>query len=130
MKKTFDKLTAGDMVFKVYKNDIKYESQKITKVDTKHLYVQSVEIERYKETEKELLERRSYVYNDKPVIYFCNEVDAIRYCKAQSIKHLHRLIKGAKDAINEIKKFRENNYENLNINWTESELSKLERSFN
>lgn len=59
--------------------------------------------------------------------YFCNESDWQRYRKAQGIKHLQTLIAAAKKAVDSVKEFRVKNFADLNKNWLESEIIKLEK---
>lgn len=65
--------------------------------------------------------------NERTYLYFCNEVDWQRYRKAQGIKYLLGLIDTAKNAVNLVKRFRSENFADLNKNWLESEIIKLEK---
>ena len=75
--------------------------------------------------QKSIIKHKENNYSPQ-TLYFANESDAIRYCKAQMIKELHRLIDTANEAIKKVKNFRNRNYHLLNKNWTEMEILRLE----
>ena len=124
MEITFDKLTYWDSVYIIDNNGIGYKKElcgEIKKDTIKITY--EIDVKREKVTSTKV--NGSY---GKVFLIFCEESDAIRYCKSQSVKHINRLIESAKKAINEIRDFKEMNFENLNHKWTEGEISKLENS--
>ena len=60
-------------------------------------------------------------------LYFANEPDIIRYCKAQLIKELHNAIREAEMAINGVREFRIKHGDKLNLTWTDEAIRNLER---
>src|SRR6185369_16476600 len=71
--------------------------------------------------------RDKMIHRNSRNIFFANEVDAIRYCKAQMMKELFKRIEMAKKAIDNIKALRLENFQLLNHEWTDSEIIKLEK---
>ena len=60
-------------------------------------------------------------------VYFTSITDAERYRKRHGIRNLLNLIQGAKNAVEAVKAFRKENFDDLNKNWLENEINKLEK---
>jgi len=124
MKKTLKELTAGDTLYKCVINSCDY-----VKITVRGVYENELQ---YGHGYDEKIER-SKEYSKKvrdTFILFTNEVDAIRYSKAQMMKVLFEKIEEAKKAIKNIKDFRLKNFELLNHSWTDKQINLLERELN
>jgi len=127
MKKTFNQLTVGDFIYEVYMNDMSYKKMEINKVDSKLIYFDySKHIPRHVGETQEA----THSYKGSNYFYFTHEPDVIRFCKARMMKNLFSKIDSAKNAINHVIKFREENHELLNHDWTDNEINKLELLIN
>lgn len=125
MKKTFQDLTPSDRLFVANTNSDTYKSvgiSTITETEIKNGEGTDWTIPRQKVT---ALKKDGY-YNQSKV-FFANECDAIRYCKAQGIKTIRGLIKEAESAIIKVKQYREARYDDLNTNWLEANINRLEK---
>lgn len=125
--KTFNQLTAGDSIFKAYKETMKFDKIVIQQVTIDNIIADyGTKIPRHKESQAQTVEYSRYS-DDRRVIWFANETDAMRYCQAQMMKVLFSKIAGAKQAIKDIVDFRHENFQLLNHDWTDREINKLER---
>lgn len=118
MKKTFEQLTVGDKVYMAWIGGVVYDSCEVMKVEAGEIRFNHSTFKRFD----------SFGIKDSNRMYYTSESDIIRYCKGQSIKHINSLIDSAKKTIQAIKDFKESHYDSLNINWTESEINKLENA--
>lgn len=122
---TFDRLTVGDKIYVCHGGSTSYETKEVNYVETNQFkYGYSDACPRVKGESK--TELTGYYMPKQGLRIFCNEVDAMRYCKAQMMKELFSKIKYAKDAVKAIHDFRAKHFELLNHNWTELQLQKLE----
>lgn len=122
MKRTFDQLVPGDFVYRFYPGETNYSKEKVIEVTT-----EIVKYGRYDYLKRfPGLERTGQAVDN--VYWFSNEIDAIRFAKAQLFKELHFKIKTAKKSIQAVKDFRKDNYDKLNLDWTDREINKLERN--
>ena len=125
--KTFKDLKLGDRYYYCFPDSHTYKSEKVTSISTKELKHDSYyTINNMDVSIIKIHESSRYTTYPKTIIFFVNECDVIRYCKAQGIKHLRKLIMDAEDAINKVKEFRFKNFEDLNVNWLETKINKLE----
>ncbi len=123
--KTFAQLTAGDKIYECQVGSMEYSVKTIDKVDSTTIhfgYGSSLPRSQEKVSEK------GETYYNKATRYFTHESMAIRYCKAQMMKHLFSLIDGAKKSIKAVHDFRGKNIELLNHQWTEEQINILEKS--
>lgn len=128
--KNFSQLTVGDEIYRVRKEKMQVDCIKINKVDEKYIYFDyDKKIERFKTMCEFVNEYNRFSERDL-FYYFTIKTEAIRYAKTFLMKELFAKIKSAKDAINEIKEFRCNNYELLNHDWTEKQIRMLENQLN
>lgn len=128
MRKTFAQLVPDDKIYVAIKNAIKYSAENIREVHHNEIkYGYGMTVPRHKTDVADVVRQDRYSYSESHYRIFANEVDAIRYCKAQMMKHLFFLIKGAKNGIEAVKNFRQENYELLNHSWTEEQIQKMER---
>lgn len=68
-----------------------------------------------------LLEKTDMYYG------FANRVDAMKYAKTSALAHITALVGQIKAGIKKLKIYREEHYEDLNINLLDSEIGKLEK---
>jgi hypothetical protein len=130
--KAFKDLKIGDYLFYTTKGTIEYKS-KIPYTLSSNTINTSISDDRniieIKEIDfiKTRISVKSYYGNYPDILIFVNESEIIRYCKTQLLKHLRRKIELAKEAIEEVHKFRKNHYNELNKDWIESEIRLLEK---
>lgn len=119
MKKTFDQLVPGDEVYRVRSGDTGYIREIVDEVtkDRVSLGYYAGSLNRLNKTSQKIDHEA----------WFSNEIDAIRCAKAQLIKKLHSKINYAKKSIQEVKDFRKEHYDKLNLDWTDIEILKLEK---
>ena len=122
--KTFNDLLPGDSIYVCGVNQHEYSEKKVSKVYSDYVYYGTYSD---KVNRGDVSIRKEKNSHGSREIFFANEVQAMRYCKAQKVKLIRSLIKSAWDKVEQIKKFREDNYEQLNIDWVESNLIKLEK---
>lgn len=106
-----------------------FEEKTITKVESKSLFdgpYSYNEFPRFKEKDGNVQEHSRYS-NGQRKFYFTIKSDAMRFCKSHLMKNLFDRINAAKEAIEEVKKFRSENFELLTHEWTERNIVKLER---
>lgn len=100
MKKTFKELTVGDVFYRVYKDRTELMESTVEKVETNTLS--------YNYGDK--LDRLDYhSVKDKTHYYFTSKEDAVRYCKAQTVKELIGMIKTAKGYIERVRQYKLDN---------------------
>lgn len=126
--KTLNDISVGDIFYFCISGDTNIKEVVLTSSITKK---NKNLIEFYIDHEKlESDQNKTYLLLDKghrKYYYFVNKTDAIRYAKAQTIKELFRLIDDAKKAINRVKDFRLNHWEDLNEKYTERHIILLEK---
>lgn len=121
--KTFKQLTVGDAIFICDEGSMKYEKKEIYRVESKEVtFDYNDKVERL---EVKAVKWESY-YNKRRYL-FTMESDAIRYCRAQLFKVLQSRIKTVKNAMSEVYKLREENFDRLNHDWTDRQINILER---
>ena len=131
--KTFAQLTVGDTFYRVYHHQMKYEIKEVSAVSTIEItygYSSDDKIPRFNTAISDHAEWTRFASQKSLYRYFTSEYDAIRYCKAQMMKNLFNLIEDAKESIEKIKKFRSENYELLNHEWTDLKIRELEKALN
>lgn len=123
--KTFKELSIIDPIFIVYGLGDEYKSISITtiKPDSVRAYDYSIEGE---DLDKTRIEKRGSFYNNSVVHLFTYEPDAIRYCKANLLRSLREKISAARVAFNSVKEFRKKHYDQLNKDYLDIEINKLE----
>lgn len=141
-KKQFIDLRLGDKIW--YCSPDSYEEKPVLIVSAieatdSYLYIKFPQDEKnilFKDPKTRKMEEHSSIAKQKEKgrsypntwLYFCNESEYQRYRKAQGMKHLLGLIEAAKSAVNSVKKFRSENFADLNKNWLEEEIIKLEKA--
>lgn len=125
MKKRIDQLTFGDTVYCAYENSTNYHTQIINKVDNDVLRYGTTNIYRKDNDLTKMVVKWAGDYNFR-ILVFSNESDCKRYCKAQLMKELFSKIKEATEKVNEVKKFRFDNYQLLNHDYTDRVINQLE----
>ena len=123
MKKTFKELTVGDVFYRVrrYKNE--FSELSIIRVDMGELNFGFGSADRIGRCDQYYLKTDNYYY-------FTSKEDVINYCKRQSVKILIDMIRKAKESIKEIRDFKLENYDILNKDWMEYEITLLEKQIN
>lgn len=125
MKKTFDDVTIKDKLYIVDENHWEYRELKIKSIDQKMIYCYNSYIVERSIVLTRKRENHSTQYRTAEII-FSTEVEAIRYCKSFLMSNLQRLIEKAKEAIQNVKKLRADNYEKLNKEWLETTIQEME----
>lgn len=129
--KTFAQLTVGDKFYRASSGYMKYDVITVEKVDgTEISFNCGTKIPRWKSLKEDNIEYSRYSSSSSTIKYFIKETDAIRYCKSQLMKSLFEKIRVAQTYIDEVKKFRFENYELLNHKWTEETIIEMERLLN
>lgn len=124
--KKFKDFKIGDNIYFAKVGSIEYSSESIDNIQRGYFLFEYGRLAvPDKLRSKRIIKHKENNYSP-PALYFANESDAIRYCKAQMIKELHRLIDTANEAIQKVKNFRKRNYHLLNKDWTEREILRLE----
>lgn len=121
MRKTFAQLTYGDPIYIAERNSSVYRTGCAGEVTRDYVRVNNSFI-----AQRNSLTVVSYDNS----FYFCNEEDAIRYCKAQAIKTLFSLIDDVKGRFKVIKNFKMDNWEQLNTDFITKEINKLQTQIN
>lgn len=119
MKKTFKQLTVGDVFYYVIKHRNEFNELTVLRVEPDELSYGYNYDDRIKRPSEYVLKSGNYYY-------FTSKEDVIRYCKAQTVKTLIGMINKAKESIKEVREFKLKNYEILNKDWMEYELTLLE----
>lgn len=121
--KNFKQLTVDDLVYEAYEGDTDYKTEVIIRVEKEYGFYKYGDT--FKRSEKTRV--RVGTRHNRSFYLFSNEVEAMRYCKAQTVKKINRLINQANEAIDMVKKFRASKIDLLNNEWTEAEINKLEK---
>ena len=120
--KTFKQLTVGDPIYFVKKGYSSFKIEYVSEVKSYEIYINYSYVKREDKTRLVNDDKYGSTY-----LLFTVKSEAIRYCKSRMMKDLFSLIDSAKKAINNVKEFRQNNYELLNHNWTEEQINILEK---
>lgn len=122
--KTFNQLSIDDKIFVANVDSYRYEEKNIVKI-TSEYFTYYYDSNEYRLAFKYIRDKK--IYKESREIFFANKTDAIRYCKAQMMKELFNLVESAHKEIEKIKKFRLDNIQLLNHDWTDSQINKLEK---
>src|SRR6478609_2787782 len=109
--KTFKQLTVVDSIYFVKKGYSSFKIEYVSEVKSYEIYINYSYVKREDKTRLVNDDKYGSTY-----LLFTVKSEAIRYCKSRMMKDLFSLIDSAKKAINNVKEFRQNNYELLNHN--------------
>jgi extradiol dioxygenase family protein len=127
VKKTFADLCSKDVVYYATINSHLYDKSQVMNISNSK---KVIDLERLSISipvcDKYICKVRDRW--DDIHITFVNESDAIRYTKAQGIKRLRFLMDKAQNAINEVKGFRKDYHEELNMKWLDDHINELEKT--
>jgi hypothetical protein len=133
--KRFIDLKVTDLIYYVKEHKTKIESFEIDKISKNEGIFTGVHnggghrdyhYIGFKELQKTRIEKYGS-YNSKTV-FFANESDAKRYAKAVCVRRLRELVEAAEIKIEDVKNFRKEFFNELNRDWVESEIVKLEKT--
>lgn len=127
----------GKRVYYCLQNSIKFETTHIREAEIhgKDVTIRLNEFYRdkitFSKTEIAHVKHDTGWYSgDKRHRFYLKKSDAIRYCKAQMFKRLKSLENSAKISITSLKKFKEDNWDLLQNDYTERNIMEIERSYN
>ena len=118
-------LKIGSKIYSCYCNNVEYKHHEIHRLNAVGSDCIEIHVGHW---DKFTVNYKCKSWKVGDCVYFINEPDAVRYSKAQTMKVLHRLLDNARSSINAVKKFRSDNYENLNHKFLDAEIRKLEQT--
>ena len=119
----FKDLNINSFVHYVYKDDIEvksFEIHEITKLYIKGYFSSTVISKEYFNESIAMMDCEKYYA-------FTTISEAKRYAKSNMMKKLNSMIEICNEKLNKIKKFKEDNWNYLNLEYTEKEISRLEK---